>query len=104
MHLLREALHVLMEGVPAAIRLEEVEHALARLPGVRSVHDLHVWNISSGRVALSAHMELSGLECWPQVLAVRKLLRPRDRACLPAAGTGWCGRQLDRSGEAVLAA
>jgi cobalt-zinc-cadmium efflux system protein len=78
MHLLREALHVLMEGVPAAIRLEEVGHALARLPGVRSVHDLHVWNISSVRVALSAHLELSGMEGWPQVLAdARRLLLDR---------------------------
>jgi cobalt-zinc-cadmium efflux system protein len=78
MHLLREALHVLMEGVPAAIRLEEVGQALARLPEVRSVHDLHVWNISSGRVALSAHLELSSLERWPQVLTdARSLLLDR---------------------------
>lgn len=78
LHLLREALHVLMEGVPPAIRLEEVGQALARLPGVLSVHDLHVWNISSGRVALSAHLELSSLERWPQVLAgARGLLQDR---------------------------
>jgi cobalt-zinc-cadmium efflux system protein len=78
LHLLREALHVLMEGVPAAIRLEEVGQALARLTGVRSVHDLHVWNISSGRVALSAHLELSALDDWPRVLAdARKLLLDR---------------------------
>jgi cobalt-zinc-cadmium efflux system protein len=68
LHLLREALHVLMEGVPPAIRLEEVGQALAHLSGVHRVHDLHVWNISSGRVALSAHLELSSLERWPQVL------------------------------------
>ncbi len=74
LHLLREALHVLMEGVPSAIRLEEVGHALARLPGVQSVHDLHVWNISSGRVALSAHLELSSLDRWPQVLGEARTL------------------------------
>jgi cobalt-zinc-cadmium efflux system protein len=74
LHLLREALHVLMEGVPAAIRLEEVGHALARLAGVRSVHDLHIWNISSGRAALSAHLELATLEQWPQVLAQARAL------------------------------
>jgi len=77
-HLLREALHVLMEGVPAAIRLEEVGQALARVPGVSSVHDLHVWNISSGRVALSAHLELTSLDGWPQLLAdARSLLLDR---------------------------
>lgn len=68
LHLLREALHVLMEGVPAAIRLEEVGWALARLSGVSSVHDLHIWNISSGRVALSAHLEVTSLEDWPKLL------------------------------------
>jgi cobalt-zinc-cadmium efflux system protein len=78
LHLLREALHVLMEGVPAAIRLDEVGQSLARLTGVRSVHDLHVWNISSGRVALSAHLELLALEDWPRVLAdARNLLLDR---------------------------
>ena len=78
MHLLREALHVLMEGVPAAIRLDEVGQSLARLPGVRSVHDLHIWNISSGRVALSAHLELTTLEDWPRVLSdARALLQER---------------------------
>src|SRR4029077_490700 len=51
--LVREALHVLMEGVPHSVKLEEVGKTIARIQGVRSVHDLHIWNISSGRVALS---------------------------------------------------
>jgi cobalt-zinc-cadmium efflux system protein len=77
-HLVREALHVLMEGVPAAIRLEEVGRSLAHLAGVSSVHDLHIWNISSGRVALSAHLELTTLEDWPRLLSeARALLQDR---------------------------
>lgn len=67
-HLLREALHVLMEGVPRSIRLHEVGNALARVPGVHEVHDLHIWHISSGQVALSAHLRLASLERWPEVL------------------------------------
>ena len=74
--LLREALHVLMEGVPMSVDLEEVGRSIARIPGVVNVHDLHIWNISSGRAALSAHVELIGLDCWPAVLQqARELLR-----------------------------
>ena len=58
--------------------LEEVGQRARRHSGVRSVHDLHVWNISSGRVALSAHLELSSLTHWPQVLAdARRILLER---------------------------
>ena len=74
LYLLRDALQVLMEGVPAAIRLEQVGRALAQMHGVSSVHDLHVWNISSGRVALSAHLEVSSLEGWPELLAEARAL------------------------------
>lgn len=76
--LLRDALHVLMEGVPAGMRLEEVGAALRSLDGVRAVHDLHVWNISSGQSALSAHVELQDLDNWPSVLeSARRLLQSR---------------------------
>lgn len=76
--LLRDALHVLMEGVPAGMRLEEVGAALRSLDGVRAVHDLHVWNISSGQAALSAHVELQDLDNWPSILeSARRLLQSR---------------------------
>jgi cobalt-zinc-cadmium efflux system protein len=76
--LLREALHVLMEGVPRSIQLEQVGEALARLPGVRNVHDLHIWHISSGQVALSAHVQLVGLDAWAAVLSgARRVLAER---------------------------
>ncbi|HEX5718608.1 MAG TPA: cation diffusion facilitator family transporter, partial [Thermoanaerobaculia bacterium] len=55
-HLLKETVGVLMEGTPAHIDLDEVRNALAGLPGVRGVHDLHVWTITSGMEALSAHL------------------------------------------------
>jgi cobalt-zinc-cadmium efflux system protein len=68
-NLLRETLHVLMEGVPRAIDLEEVGKALAGIEHVTNAHDLHIWNISSGQVALSAHLELGSLSHWPVILA-----------------------------------
>jgi cobalt-zinc-cadmium efflux system protein len=77
-HLVREALHVLMEGVPRSLDLEEVGVALARVTHVREVHDLHIWHISSGQVALSAHVQLDDLTHWPAVLAdARRVLAER---------------------------
>ena len=58
--LLREAVHVLLEGTPAGVDLAEVRAALQAVPGVRAVHDLHVWSITSGYAALSAHVLLDG--------------------------------------------
>ena len=68
LRLLREALHVLMEGVPAHVRLDDVGRDLASLDGVLRVHDLHVWTLSSGTIALSAHLEIRTLDDWPDIL------------------------------------
>ena len=66
--LLREALHVLMEGVPAHIDLSRVGQDLAAIDGVLRVHDLHVWTLSSGTIALSAHLEIQTLSEWPAIM------------------------------------
>jgi len=54
--LIREATNVLLEGTPAHINLAAVEGAILETAGVEDVHDLHVWTITSGREALSAHV------------------------------------------------
>ncbi len=54
--LLREAVSVLMEWAPAHVDVRTVEDAIRMVAGVTAVHDLHVWTISSGRVALSGHV------------------------------------------------
>jgi cobalt-zinc-cadmium efflux system protein len=72
LRLLREVVHVLMEGVPLNIRLDAVGRDLARVPGVLRVHDLHVWTLSSGTLALSAHLEMSDLDRWPAILATAR--------------------------------
>jgi len=56
--LLRQAVNVLLEGVPAHLDLAEIETALRSAPGVKRVHDLHVWTLTSGREAMSAHVEV----------------------------------------------
>jgi cobalt-zinc-cadmium efflux system protein len=55
-NLIREATNVLLEGTPAHINLAAVEGAILSTDGVEDVHDLHVWTITSGREALSAHV------------------------------------------------
>lgn len=55
-HLIREATNVLLEGTPAHINLAAVEDAILATEGVTNVHDLHIWTITSGHEALSAHV------------------------------------------------
>ena len=55
-HLIRDATNVLLEGTPAHINLAAVEAVIMETEGVSDVHDLHVWTITSGREALSAHV------------------------------------------------
>jgi cobalt-zinc-cadmium efflux system protein len=54
--LVRESAHILLESVPSNIDLDEVAHGITHVPGVEAVHDLHIWCISSGKIALSAHI------------------------------------------------
>jgi len=54
--LVRDALDILMENVPKHVSLEKLVEALMKLPDVADVHDLHVWNISVGKPALSVHL------------------------------------------------
>jgi cobalt-zinc-cadmium efflux system protein len=78
--LLRESTEVLMERVPAHLSYEAVGRALAALPGVTGVHDLHVWQMSAERVALSAHVMLADGAVWPRVLAASRRMLARDFA------------------------
>ncbi len=72
LRLLREVLQALLEGVPAHLSVDQIGRALAAVPGVSSVHDLHVWTISSNRIALSAHLVVDSLSRWPDVLAAAR--------------------------------
>jgi cobalt-zinc-cadmium efflux system protein len=53
---LKSSLHILVEGVPEHLSVEKIGQSMASVPGVLDVHDLHVWSICSGHVALSAHV------------------------------------------------
>ena len=56
----RDSVHILMEGTPAGISLITVEETLVAHPQVQKVHDLHVWSITSGLNALSCHVVVDG--------------------------------------------
>ncbi|MEJ8804123.1 MULTISPECIES: cation diffusion facilitator family transporter [Pontibacter] len=54
--LLKEAVGVLLEGTPSDVNIEELRKSIAALEGVEEVHDLHVWSLTSGVNAMSAHV------------------------------------------------
>jgi cobalt-zinc-cadmium efflux system protein len=68
LRLAREAVHALLEGVPPGLNLQEVGRRMAAVEGVVSVHDLHIWSLSSRRSALSAHVVVRDLAAWPRIL------------------------------------
>lgn len=57
--LVGESVNILLESVPSHIRLDEVASAITSVPGVEHVHDLHVWTLTSGVYALSAHVVIT---------------------------------------------
>ena len=54
--LLMEAIHVLLEGTPKDVDIDELRSTMEKVPGVKSLHDLHVWSLTSGINAMSAHV------------------------------------------------
>jgi cobalt-zinc-cadmium efflux system protein len=65
---MRESIDVLLEATPAHISLGAVRSQLERIDGVASVHDLHVWTVTSGMVAMSAHAIVPDGESHQRVL------------------------------------
>ena len=66
--LVRESVDVLLESVPAHISTDAVRAQIEAIPGVESVHDLHIWSVSSGMVAMSAHAVVREAERQQHVL------------------------------------
>jgi cobalt-zinc-cadmium efflux system protein len=67
-HLLRESTDILLEGVPAHVSMSEVQRCMLGVTGVTAVHDLHVWTVTSGLVAMSGHAIVPELASHPEVL------------------------------------
>jgi len=66
--LLRESTDILLEAVPKTVSMPEVQRRMLGVPGVTAVHDLHVWTVTSGMVAMSGHAVVPDLAAHPGVL------------------------------------
>ena len=75
---LRETTLVLLDSVPAGVDYESVGKALASIPGVKSVHDLHIWAMVPGQRAASAHLMIERIERWPGILRQGRQILARE--------------------------
>jgi len=76
--LLRASVRVMMEAAPAGIDPDAIGHVLAGQAGVTEVHDLHIWEVTSGFPALSAHVVVAaGHDCHEVRRALSRLLEDR---------------------------
>ena len=74
--LLKDSVNLAMDGAPTGVDVPALEQALVGLPGVRAVHDLHVWGLSTTETALTAHLvhdraDTAALICEAQAVAKR---------------------------------
>jgi cobalt-zinc-cadmium efflux system protein len=73
--ILRESVDILLESTPAGVDAREVARRMLAVDGVRDVHDLHIWTITSGFPALSAHVLVSrGEDCHDRRRQLEQLL------------------------------
>ena len=76
--ILKEAIHMLMEGTPADIDLREVSDALENIEGVQDVHHIHAWALTSGENVFSAHLQVGSASNGSEVLSsAHDLLREK---------------------------
>ncbi|MBT7781567.1 MAG: cation transporter [Anaerolineae bacterium] len=70
--LLKGSFHILIEGVPEGMSSSEIAEALEKHEGVKEIHDLHVWSICSGHIALSAHAVLEENAAYGKTMSALK--------------------------------
>ncbi len=95
--LLNEALTVLMEAAPREINMPELVRQMLRVPGVRDVHDLHVWSIGSGLTALSCHVRIDDQPLCDGLSVVERL----NLALREGFGISHCTIQPETTGCAA---
>src|SRR6266480_5454842 len=81
--LLRDSVRIILEGTPEDLRPQDVADAIQSISGVRGVHDLHVWTVTSGLIVLTGHISVAGTvpvqDAGKIVDSVQELLRERFR-------------------------
>ena len=74
-NLLRQVTHVLLEGTPSHLDIEEIKDELSNVDGVLSVHDVHVWTITSGIDVMTAHVNIADFSDGCEILNnIKKIL------------------------------
>jgi cobalt-zinc-cadmium efflux system protein len=77
-NLIKQAISILMESTPGHLDVDAVRNAMHSAAGVREVHDLHIWTITSGMESLSAHVVLAtGHEAYAALEELRRILHDR---------------------------
>lgn len=66
--LVKESTDILLEAVPRSVSMADVQQRMLAIEGVRAVHDLHVWTVTSGVIAMSGHAVVPTLASHPGVL------------------------------------
>jgi cobalt-zinc-cadmium efflux system protein len=94
--LLAQVVNVLLEGTPAHLDVAEIEAAMRSVEGVRRVHDLHVWTLTSGRDAMSAHVVVEDMR------ESDRLLEELHRVLHARFGVDHTTIQLERDPEGGL--
>src|SRR6267143_4610277 len=92
--ILRESSHILLEGRPRDLRLEEVARAMLTVEGVQEVHDVHLWSLGGGHHALSLHARIPDMhldEC-------ERLLSSIKQVAAKEFGVDHTTVQLERAG------
>jgi cobalt-zinc-cadmium efflux system protein len=94
--LLRDTTNVLLEGVPGGLKLGEVRTAIAGVPGVADLHDLHIWSMSNDDVNCTVHVVLEdGADVDGTRSAVQAVLRTRYEIEHSTIQTETSGRNCD---------
>jgi len=92
--ILRESSHLLLEGRPHEMSVEDVARAILTVEGVQEVHDVHVWSLGGGHNALSLHARITDMhldECERLLVAIQQLAAKQF-------GIGHTTVQLERAG------
>lgn len=98
--LLRKSAHVLLEGSPGDIDLGNLKEEVSKLPGVESLHDLHVWTLTSGLHAASLHVRAADRASHDAVLAaVQTFLRERIGVEHATVQVEWAGSDACQTTE-----
>ncbi|HEX4171262.1 MAG TPA: cation diffusion facilitator family transporter [Acetobacteraceae bacterium] len=93
--LLRQSADLAMDAVPEGVSQDEVEDFLASIPGVRAVHDLHIWGLSTSQTALTAHLVCADSTAERTLHDVTTVLRDRF-------GIGHATLQIETDADAAV--